>query len=174
MMVAMMTVCDPGDKVGLFSPFYENYSADAILSGATPVLVPLHPPHYRFDPAELRARVRERAEGVRALQSRRIRAAACSRAPSCCRSPRSRRSSTCSCSPTRSTSTSSSAAPAHLLRRAARHGEAHADVLVALEDVFDHRLALGYVHARRRSSPRRARSTISSRSAPPRRCSTPW
>ena len=28
----MMTVCDPGDKVGLFSPFYENYSADAILS----------------------------------------------------------------------------------------------------------------------------------------------
>jgi aminotransferase len=55
MMVAMMTVCDPGDKVGMFSPFYENYSADAILTGATPVHVPLHPPHYRFDPAELRA-----------------------------------------------------------------------------------------------------------------------
>ena len=54
MMVAMMTVCDPGDKVGLFTPFYENYSADAILSGAIPVHVPLHPPHYRFDPAELR------------------------------------------------------------------------------------------------------------------------
>jgi aminotransferase len=54
MMVAMMTVCDPGDRVGLFSPFYENYSADAILTGATPVHVPLHPPHYRFDPEELR------------------------------------------------------------------------------------------------------------------------
>lgn len=54
MMVAMMTVCDPGDRVGLFSPFYENYSADAILTGAVPVHVPLHPPHYRFDPAELR------------------------------------------------------------------------------------------------------------------------
>ncbi|ACB73917.1 aminotransferase class I and II [Opitutus terrae PB90-1] len=54
MMVAMMTVCDPGDKVGLFSPFYENYAADAILAGATPVHVPLHPPEYRFDPAELR------------------------------------------------------------------------------------------------------------------------
>src|SRR5262249_3027659 len=39
MMVAMMTVCDPGDRVGLFSPFYENYSADAILSGAKPVHV---------------------------------------------------------------------------------------------------------------------------------------
>ncbi len=54
MMVAMMTVCDPGDKVGLFTPFYENYSADAILCGAQPVHVPLHPPHYRFDPDELR------------------------------------------------------------------------------------------------------------------------
>ncbi len=55
MMVAMMTVCDPGDRVGLFSPFYENYNADAILTGATPVHVKLHPPHYGFDPAELRA-----------------------------------------------------------------------------------------------------------------------
>jgi len=54
MMVAMMTVCDPGDAVGLFSPFYENYSADAILCGARPVLVPLHPPDYRFDLIELR------------------------------------------------------------------------------------------------------------------------
>jgi aminotransferase len=55
MMVAMMTVCDPGDSVGMFSPFYENYNADAILAGAHAVHVPLHPPHYRFDPAELRA-----------------------------------------------------------------------------------------------------------------------
>ncbi|HEY3757700.1 MAG TPA: aminotransferase class I/II-fold pyridoxal phosphate-dependent enzyme [Opitutaceae bacterium] len=54
MMVAMMTVCDPGDRVGLFSPFYENYNADAILTGASPVHVPLHPPDFRFDPAELR------------------------------------------------------------------------------------------------------------------------
>ena len=55
MMVAMLTVCDPGDRVGLFSPFYENYNADAILSGAIPVHVPLHPPDWRFDPAALRA-----------------------------------------------------------------------------------------------------------------------
>ncbi len=55
MMVAMMTVCDPGDQVGMFSPFYENYNADAILTGAQAVHVPLHPPHYRFDPDELRA-----------------------------------------------------------------------------------------------------------------------
>lgn len=55
MMVAMMTVCDPGDRVGLFAPFYENYNADAILTGAVPIHVPLHPPEYRFDAAELRA-----------------------------------------------------------------------------------------------------------------------
>src|SRR5258708_6733574 len=54
MMVAMMTVCDPGDKVGLFSPFYENYNADAILCGAQTVHVPLHAPEFTFDPAELR------------------------------------------------------------------------------------------------------------------------
>ena len=54
MMVAMMTACDPGDKVIVFSPFYENYVADAILSGAEPIYVPLHPPDFRFDPVELR------------------------------------------------------------------------------------------------------------------------
>jgi aminotransferase len=55
MLAAVMTVCDPGDRIGMFSPFYENYNADAILSGAVAVHVPLHPPHYDFDPAELRA-----------------------------------------------------------------------------------------------------------------------
>ena len=48
-MSAMMTVCNPGDKVAVFSPFYENYGADAILSGAQPVFIPLVPPDYHFD-----------------------------------------------------------------------------------------------------------------------------
>jgi aspartate/methionine/tyrosine aminotransferase len=39
MMTAMMTVCNPGDTVVVFSPFYENYAADAILSGAEPIYV---------------------------------------------------------------------------------------------------------------------------------------
>jgi aminotransferase len=55
MLAAVMTVCDPGDRIGMFSPFYENYNADAILSGSVAVHVPLHPPGYGFDPAELRA-----------------------------------------------------------------------------------------------------------------------
>jgi aminotransferase len=54
MMVAMMTVCDPGDQVIVFSPFYENYAADAILSGAEPIYVALRPPDFAFDPVELR------------------------------------------------------------------------------------------------------------------------
>ena len=49
MMCAMMTICNPGDKVLVFSPFYENYGADAILSGATPIYIPLVPPTYSFD-----------------------------------------------------------------------------------------------------------------------------
>ena len=53
MMVAMMTACNPGDRVIVFSPFYENYVADAILSGAEPIYVPLYPPDFRYDSAEL-------------------------------------------------------------------------------------------------------------------------
>ena len=49
MMAAMMTVADPGDKVIVFSPFYENYGADTILSGAVPIYVPLIPPDFGFD-----------------------------------------------------------------------------------------------------------------------------
>jgi len=54
MMAAMMTACNPGDKVVLFSPFYENYAADTVLTGALPVYVPLRPPDFAFDPDELR------------------------------------------------------------------------------------------------------------------------
>ena len=49
MMCAMMTVCNPGDKVAIFSPFYENYMADTILCGAEPIFIPLVPPSYTFD-----------------------------------------------------------------------------------------------------------------------------
>ena len=53
MMAAMMSVCDPNDKVIVFSPFYENYGADTILCGADPIYVPLHPPVFTFDREEL-------------------------------------------------------------------------------------------------------------------------
>lgn len=37
MMTAMMSLCNIGDKVIVFSPFYENYTADTILSGSEPI-----------------------------------------------------------------------------------------------------------------------------------------
>lgn len=65
MMAAMMSVCNPGDKVVIFSPFYENYGADTILSGAEPIYVPLKPPAFTFDGDELEAAVKQ--PGVKAL-----------------------------------------------------------------------------------------------------------
>ena len=65
MMAAMLTVCNPGDKVVVFSPFYENYGADAILSGAEPIYVPLVPPAFSFNPNVLEDAFRQ--PGVKAL-----------------------------------------------------------------------------------------------------------
>ena len=64
MMAAMMTICNPGDKVMIFSPFYENYGADAILSGAEPIYIPLVPPTYEFDISLIEKGF---AEGAKAL-----------------------------------------------------------------------------------------------------------
>ncbi len=64
MMAAMLTVTNPGDKVVVFSPFYENYGADAILSGAEPIYVPLEPPVFRFDPEKLEDAFRQRPKAI--------------------------------------------------------------------------------------------------------------
>ena len=53
MMASMMAITNPSDKVIIFSPFYENYKADAILSGASPIFVKLNPPNFDFDINEL-------------------------------------------------------------------------------------------------------------------------
>jgi len=64
MMTAMMTVANPGDKVIVFSPFYENYGADTILTGAETIYVPLHPPSFRFNPDELEAAFKQRPKAL--------------------------------------------------------------------------------------------------------------
>lgn len=65
MMAAMMSVCNPGDEVVIFSPFYENYGADTILSGAEPIYVPLIPPTFSFDADRLEAAIKR--DKVKAL-----------------------------------------------------------------------------------------------------------
>ena len=64
MMAAMMTVVNPGDRVAIFSPFYENYGADTILSGAVPVYIPLTPPDYHYDPEVLEDAFRKGAKAL--------------------------------------------------------------------------------------------------------------
>lgn len=64
MMAAMMSVTNPGDKVIVFSPFYENYGADTILSGAEPIYVPLIPPEFGFDTNVLEAAFRQNPKAI--------------------------------------------------------------------------------------------------------------
>ncbi|MGV3723927.1 MAG: pyridoxal phosphate-dependent aminotransferase [Actinomycetota bacterium] len=66
MIATLMAVCNPGDEVIVFTPYYENYGPDAILSGASPVYVRLHRSDagWGFDPAELEAAFTERTRAI--------------------------------------------------------------------------------------------------------------
>lgn len=64
MMATMMSVCNVGDKVIVFSPFYENYGADAILTGAVPIYVPLNPPEFTFDADVLEAAFKQKPKAL--------------------------------------------------------------------------------------------------------------
>jgi aspartate/methionine/tyrosine aminotransferase len=64
MIATFLALVDPGDEVVVFQPFYENYGPDALLAGARPVWVPLHPPAWRFDPDELRRAFTPRTRAV--------------------------------------------------------------------------------------------------------------
>src|SRR6202050_1712895 len=60
MIATLLAVCNKGDEVVVFEPFYENYGPDSILSGAKPRFVSLRPPQtkggeWTFDERELRA-----------------------------------------------------------------------------------------------------------------------
>src|SRR5499433_2213818 len=59
MVSTLLAVCNPGDEVVIFEPFYENYGPDSVLSGARPKFVKLRPPdtdggEWTFDEHELR------------------------------------------------------------------------------------------------------------------------
>jgi len=69
MIATLLAIVNPGDEVIVFEPFYENYGADAILSGATPRYVSLRPPdapdgEWWFDPAELRSAFNGRTRAI--------------------------------------------------------------------------------------------------------------
>jgi N-succinyldiaminopimelate aminotransferase len=61
---ALLGLCDPGDEVLALDPAYDSYAAGAALAGARLRRVPLHPPEWRFDAAELEAAVTDRTRLV--------------------------------------------------------------------------------------------------------------
>ncbi len=77
MISSLLAVCNAGDEIVVFEPFYENYGPDALLSGARPRFVTLHPPadgagpsaslgtgEWHFDEAELRAAFSPRTKAI--------------------------------------------------------------------------------------------------------------
>ncbi len=69
MISTLLAVCNAGDEVVIFEPFYENYGPDAILSGAKPRFVKLRPPstaegEWTFDERELRAAFHSQTKAI--------------------------------------------------------------------------------------------------------------
>ena len=64
MMATMLSITNPKDKVVIFSPFYENYGADTILSGAEPIYAPLVPPYFTFSIEQLENAFKQGAKAL--------------------------------------------------------------------------------------------------------------
>ncbi len=64
MLSTLLAVLNPGDEVIIFEPFYENYGPGCIISGATPVWIPLEGPAFTFDPDRLRKAVSPRTKAI--------------------------------------------------------------------------------------------------------------
>jgi len=69
MIASLLAITNAGDEIVVFEPFYENYGPDAILSGACPRFVTLHPPadpqeEWQFDERELRAAFGARTKAI--------------------------------------------------------------------------------------------------------------
>lgn len=64
MVDTLFAVMNPGDRVVLFSPYFENYRAQILLVGCTPVFVPLTPPEFHFDADLLEDELRKGAKAI--------------------------------------------------------------------------------------------------------------
>ena len=50
MVDTIFALTNPGDKIAMFSPYFENYRAQAIMADCEPIFIPLVPPTFNFDP----------------------------------------------------------------------------------------------------------------------------
>ena len=64
MVDTIFALTNPGDKIIMFSPYFENYRAQAIMADCEPVFVPLVPPAFNFDPAVLEDAFRSGAKAI--------------------------------------------------------------------------------------------------------------
>ena len=64
MIATLLALVDPGEKVIVLEPFYENYGPDTDIAGARPVYVPLRPPANVFDRDELRKAFGPRTKAI--------------------------------------------------------------------------------------------------------------
>ena len=49
MVDTIFALTNPGDKIAMFSPYFENYRAQAIMAQCEPIFIPLVPPAFNFD-----------------------------------------------------------------------------------------------------------------------------
>ena len=69
MISTLLAICNAGDEVIIFEPYYENYGPDSILSAAKPRFVKLRPPQessgeWTFDERELRAAFQKHTKAI--------------------------------------------------------------------------------------------------------------
>ena len=50
MVDTIFALTNPGDRIAMFSPYFENYRAQTIFADCEPVFIPLVPPTFTFDP----------------------------------------------------------------------------------------------------------------------------
>jgi N-succinyldiaminopimelate aminotransferase len=61
---SIQAICEPGDEVVLFEPFYDSYAASVRMAGAVPRAIELVPPDWSFDGEALRRAFGPRTRAV--------------------------------------------------------------------------------------------------------------
>ncbi|MCI6605704.1 MAG: aminotransferase class I/II-fold pyridoxal phosphate-dependent enzyme [Clostridiales bacterium] len=64
MVDTLFALTNPGDKVVMFSPYFENYRAQTLMVDCEPVFVPLVPPIFQFDPERLEDAFRQHPKAI--------------------------------------------------------------------------------------------------------------
>ena len=64
MVDTIFALTNPGDKIIMFSPYFENYRAQAIMADCEPIFVPLVPPTFHFDPNVLEDAFKQGAKAI--------------------------------------------------------------------------------------------------------------